>query len=420
MAHLRTYLGWCVLAMLAVAAAGCGTVSAQGTGPAASRSSGRPAPSPAQPGTPIWLDTLQMTSATTGWALRWAGDPSGAAPVYLAPSRTTNGGRTWADVTPLAARPLLDTQSAAAVLDPLSGERAYLAVTAATADSNAVKVTEVFATSNGGRAWAESAPLQAADWVSLLTFADARHGWLLFNTGGAMGQDPVQLYRTIDAGLRWSLIAATPQAGTGSNGLPVSCGKTGLTFATTAVGWLDGSCFSLSDALLVSRDGGATWAPQPLPLPASYCRFYGCFVYGPQFAGGTGFLTVDRANGTPYLLVSHDLGATWQHVPLPSGSRTYPQLTFFGPPQGVLVPEASQEAIGPVFYTTADGGLTWTAVPQGQAFTQLGAAIDFVSTQTGFAWTLGTDATSGAPAMYETASSGRSWTEFTPRLAASG
>ena len=112
-------------------------------------------------------------------------------------------------------------------------------------------------------------------------------------------------------------------------------------------------------------------------------------------------------------------GTTWQHVPLPSGSRTHRQLTFFSPRQGVLVPEASQQAIGPVCYTTANGGLTWTAVPQGRAFTQPGAAIDFVSTQTGFAWTLGADATSGVPAMYETANSGRSWTQFTPRLPAS-
>jgi len=361
-----------------------------------------------------------MTTATTGWALRWTGNPSGAAAVYLAPARTTNGGRTWADVTPRTARPLLDTQYATVVLDPLSGERVYLAVTAATTDSNAVHVTEVFATSDGGRTWAESAPLKVGSYVNLLSFADTRHGRLLFNTGGSMGQDPVQLYRTTDAGLRWSLIAATPQAGTGSNGLPVNCDKTGLTFGIPAVGWLDAACYSLSDALLVSRNGGVTWAPQPLPLPASYCQVYGCFVHGPQFTGGAGFLTVDREDGTPYFLVSHDLGTTWEHIPLPSGSRTYPQLTFFSPLQGVLVPEASQEAIGPVFYTTANGGLTWTAVPQGRAFTQLGAAIDFVSTQTGFAWTLGADATSAVPAMYETANSGRSWTEFTPRLAASG
>jgi photosystem II stability/assembly factor-like uncharacterized protein len=357
-----------------------------------------------------------MTSAATGWALRWTGNPSGTAAVYLAPARTTNGGRVWTDVTPRAARPLLDTQNATAVLDPLSGERAYLAVTAATTDSDAVHVTEVFATSNGGRTWTGSAPLKVGSYVNLLSFADARHGWLLFSSGGAMGQDPVQLYRTTDEGLRWSLVAATPQVGQGSNGLPASCGKTGLAFATPAAGWLDATCFSLSDALLVSRDGGTTWAPPPLPLPASYCQVYGCFVYGPQFTGGTGFLTVDCENGTPYFLVSHDLGATWQHVPLPSGARTYPQLTFFSPLRGVLVPEASQQAIGPVFYTTVNGGLTWTAVPQGRAFSQLGAAIDFVSPQTGFAWTLGADA-SAAPAMYETANSGRSWTEFIPRLA---
>jgi photosystem II stability/assembly factor-like uncharacterized protein len=420
MARLRTYAGCCALTLAAVVAAGCAPVRAEGTATVATRPSGQPTLSLAQPGTPVWLDTLHMTSATTGWALRWTGNPSGSAAVYLAPTRTTNGGRTWTDVTPSAARQLLDTQYATAVLDPLSGERAYLAVTAATTDSNAIHVTEVFATNNGGQTWAGSAPLRVGSYANLLSFTDPRHGWLLFNTGGAMGQDPVWLYRTTDGGLRWSLIAATSGDGTGGNGLPTSCGKTGLTFATAAIGWLDATCFSLSDALLVSRNGGITWAAQSLPLPADYCQFYGCFVDGPQFTGGTGFLTVDRENGNSYFLVTHDLGTTWQHVSLPAGSRTYPQLTFFSPLQGMLVPQASQQAIGPVFYTTASGGLTWTAVPQGRAFAQLGAAIDFVSTQTGFAWTLGADATRAVPAMYETASSGRSWTEFTPQLVARG
>jgi photosystem II stability/assembly factor-like uncharacterized protein len=405
-------------------AAGCGTVPARGQSaappPAASGSSepsGWPAASGSQAAAGIWLDSLQMTSASTGWALRWTQNPAVVDDGYLAPARTTDGARTWTSVTPPAARALLTTPDAQAVLQALDSRRAWLAVTAATTDSSSVHLTEVFATANGGRTWTESAPLKVPDYASFLSFADPEHGWLLIAYGGTMGQEPVRLYRSSDGGLRWSLVARTPQTGTGSNGLPVTCDKAGLVFATASAGWLSGACFSLPDALLVSRDGGVTWASQVLPVPASSCLPDECEVFGPQFVGRTGFLVIDRAPAAPYFLVSQDLGVTWRSEPLPPGAGKDPRVQFFSPLSGMLVSGGPQGAIGPVFYTTADGGRTWTAVRQGRSLSQLG--IDFVSEQTGFAWVSGADTTgSSPPAMYRTADSGRTWVTFTSRLAA--
>ncbi len=382
--------------------AGCGTLPARGQSaaqpPAASGSSapsGRPAASGSQAAAAIWLDSLQMTSASAGWALRWTQSPAVADDGYLVPARTTDGARTWTSVTPPAARALLATPGAAAVLHALDGQRAWLAVTAATADSSPVHLTEVFTTFNGGRTWTESAPLKVPGYADFLSVAGPGRGWLLMANGGAMRQEPVQLYRTSDAGLRWSLVAGTPQTGTGSNGLPVSCDKAGLAFATASVGYLSGACFSLSDALLASQDGGVTWAPQVLPAAASSCSTHGCEVFGPQFAGRTGFL------------VSQDLGVTWRSEPLPSGAGQDPRIQFFSPLSGMLVSAGPQGGIGHVFYTTANGGRTWTAVPQGRSFTQLGTSFDFVSARTGFAWAPGADAKgSSPPAMYLTTDSG--------------
>ncbi len=396
-------------------AAGCGTLPASGQSAAQP-----PAASGSQAAAAIWLDSLQMTSASTGWALRWTQSPAVADDGYLAPARTTDGARTWSSVTPpSAARALLATPGAAVVLHALDGQRAWLAVTAATTDSSPVHLTEVLTTFNGGRTWTESAPLKLPGYANFLSVAGPEHGWLLMASGGAMRQEPIQLYRTSDAGLRWSLVAGTPQTGTGSNGLPVSCDKTGLAFATASVGWLSGACFSLSGALLVSRDGGVTWAPQALPAAASSCSTNECEIFGPQFAGRTGFLVIDRAPGAPYFLVSQDLGVTWRSEPLPSGAGQDPRIRFFSPLSGMLVSAGPQGVIGHVFYTTANGGRTWTAVPQGRSFTQLGTSFDFVSARTGFAWAPGADATgSSPPAMYLTTDSGRTWVAFTPRLAA--
>ncbi len=394
-------------------AAGCGTLPASGQSAAQP-----PAADGSRAAAAIWLYSLQMTSASTGWALRWTQSPAVAADGYLAPARTTDGARTWSSVTPPAARALLATPGAAVVLHAPDGERAWLAVTAAATDSSPVHLTEVFTTFNGGRTWTESAPLKVPGYASFLSVAGAGHGWLLMASGGAMRQEPIQLYRTSDAGLRWSLVAETPQAGTGSNGLPVSCDKTGLAFATASVGWLSAACFSLPDALLASRDGGVTWASQALPVAASSCSTNECEVFGPRFAGRTGFLVIDRAPGAPYFLVSQDLGVTWRSEPLPSGARQDPRIRFFSPLSGMLVSAGPQGVIGHVFYTTANGGRTWTAVPQGRSFTQLGTSFDFVSARTGFAWAPGADATgSSPPAMFLTTDSGRTWVAFTPRLA---
>ena len=172
-----------------------------------------------------------MTSASTGWALRWTQSPAVAGDGYLAPAHTTDGARTWTSVTPRAARALLATPDAAAVLQvqALDGERAWLAVTAATTDSSSPHLTVVFGTSDGGRTWTGPAPFKVPGYARLLSFAGPGPGdrWLLAHYGGTMGQDPVRLYRTTDAGLHWSLVAATQQSGTGSNGLPVNCDKAG-------------------------------------------------------------------------------------------------------------------------------------------------------------------------------------------------
>lgn len=367
-----------------------------------------------------------MTSAATGWALHYSKNPNSSPGVFMMVARTTDGGRTWTDVTPGSGLAMLATPDAEQVLDPVSGEDAYLAVTGATEESNnAVNTTVVFATTNGGRSWTGSAPLRAVSSASQVSFADPRHGFLLLGgNGGAMGEDQVWLYRTADGGKHWSLAAASPAepgaAVTGqpdSGRIPSACDKYGLDFPTATTGWIASTCNAgLTDSLLVSHDGGTSWSDQPLPLRATVCADDACFVRGPQFADGPGFVTVDPEPGGPALLETRNLGRTWEQIALPAGVQ-YPQITFFSPTQGVLVVAGSQDSFQGTFYTTANGGQTWTPAPQGTNLTKIGVEIDFTSTKDGFAWTTG-DNSDPAPAtlIYETANSGRSWQVFTPYL----
>lgn len=240
--------------------------------------------------------------------------------------------------------------------------------------------------------------------------------------GAAMGVNPVRIYRSTDSGRTWSPLARTapgPEPGTSGSGLPVGCDKTGIAFANQATGWLTEDCASPGSSLLVSRDGGLDWAPQALPAAGPTGQPGDCEVSTPQFFGRTGFLSVGHnaasAGLAPSasLLASRDTGATWRALPLPAGAGSGPKLQFFGARRGLLLP-AGAGALRRVLYRTADAGATWTAVRQGRSFRQLGVTFDFVSPSAGFAWIPGTDATRGAPAIYATTDSGRTWTSFTP------
>ncbi len=254
----------------------------------------------------------------------------------------------------------------------------------------------------------------------MLDFLDPAHGWLLENLGAAMNQNWVVVYRTTDAGLRWSVTAQTlpsPQSGISGSGLPTACDKSGMIFSSPQTGWITGYCNAGSE-VLVTHDGGYHWASQLLPITAATCSPDGCSITPPQFIGQTGFLTIGHYPATGELLVSRDAGSSWQLRHLPAGAGPYPQIRFFSADRGIAVSGGTQGLIGSVFYVTADAGRSWTPVPQGRHFGRVGAYVDFVSTTDGFAWISSSNITSGpAPDMYVTANSGRTWIAVTPRQA---
>jgi photosystem II stability/assembly factor-like uncharacterized protein len=337
-----------------------------------------------------------MTSPATGWRLRWIKWGVNASDL----ARTTDGGRTWTDVTPPAAAALLSLPDALApVLLARDGEHAWLALCCAgQTDTSAGMVTEVFSTSDGGRTWTESQPVHGPAYggPASLSFTGPDDGWLLLTTDTAGPARFGQLYRTGDGGRHWALVAA---------GVPATCDPPSLTVATTSVAWI--AC-GPPGPLLVSRDAGTHWAPQPLPRSAAAV---------PQFTGHTGFMTAGPASGL-YLLVTHDLGRTWRRVALPPGIGAAPDVRFLSASDGIVMPSVSPGSRVPVVYVTVNGGHTWTAVPQGLHATDpelLG--YDFVSTRTWFAW-YGNQAQAQAQAstIYQTDNSGRTWTAITARI----
>jgi len=97
---------------------------------------------------------------------------------------------------------------------------------------------------DGGRTWADTAVLPAADEALDVSFADGSHGWVLTddacNREGACAQ---ALWSTSDGGRTWTSLAL--------GGLDVAA----IDFTTAADGWLTTS----SGALYRTEDGGRTW-----------------------------------------------------------------------------------------------------------------------------------------------------------------
>lgn len=362
-----------------------------------------------------------MNSGTTGWALAYTSNP-GASTIsdnaQMLLTRTGDGALTWTDVTPAAALPALKSVNGYEALDPADAEHAYLAVTAGeNGDDTSVATTTVYVTADGGATWTASAPVKTTGTATLVSFADPEHGWLDLTTPGTTtGKKPVAwLYKTTDGGKQWTAVdSALPVSGLGVNDF---CQDLALNFQTDATGWLTYSCRG-ETYLMVTHNAGSTWTQQPLPLPSSTCSAQAglCDIKGPQFVGGTGFLTVAPDLGTPHLLTNSNQGKTWQLANLPSAAERYPQVTFFSAKQGVLVPAASQEALGATFYTTGNAGKSWTPVRQGTHFTQLGATIDFATQQDAFEWISGGDTPATGSQIYTTTNTGKTWTPITPAL----
>ncbi len=401
--------GWRLMVMamaMVLATAGCSVRAASSAAPGTQR---QPAAHPR-----VWFESLQMVSAKAGWALLATSNPTAGTGAPVLPARTADGGLSWVTVAPPA---LDDLVGEPMVLQAATSSRAWLAVYLPAGPGR--HATEVFATDNGGASWSRSAPAGQAEPVAV-DFLDPSHGWLLEDLGEAMNQDWVAVYRTTDAGLRWSQTAQTlpsPQGGISGSGLPTACGKSGMTFSSPQTGWITGYC-PVASLVLVTHDAGDHWAPQPLPITAATCSPGGCFITPPQFIGQAGFLTIGHYPATAELLVSPDAGHSWQPRYLPAGAGPYPQVRFFSADRAIAVSAGSQGLIGSVFYVTADAGQSWTPVPQGRHFGQIPTYVDFVSVRDGFAWVSPSGIVSGpAPDMYLTANSGRTWVAIAPRQA---
>lgn len=312
--------------------------------------------------------------------------------------RTTDGGRFWFDVTPAG------PDGHAHVLPPL---RAFFSGKddAWVAGSSGAGDVVAYYTTDGGRTW-QKTPVATARAkgqlrVAALTFADARHGWLLLTLGTNLnpGDQSATLYGTTDGGHTWALVADSK--------IPIPGPIGGISFRDAQTGWLAEHSTNATRYvfLYVTHNGGRSWHHQTLPLPM-HMESMALGASPPSFFSRLeGVLKVSalgvlEGSDEHVVIIYHtrDGGSTWHaSTPLRGLAVDMSDTSFF------LDPNHGWISDGDEVVATVDGGVTWQVMAN--KLNAMGGVIrlDFVTANDGWG--------SFGAGLFKTTTAGRSWVQ---------
>ena len=180
---------------------------------------------------------MRFLDASTGWVTGTVSS-SNLAWLYV----THDGGSTWHQQS-LLMPPGVPT-SQLLLLSPtfFSPVNGFLPVIFSNVNTDSEIATAIYATHDGGKTWQSTTPLPVV--LRILSFADTQHWWASDGTG---------LYSTADGGKRW--LKLSPGA--------IFKNIAQLDFVSDKVGWAISQTTSQASSLLKTVDGGRTWTTIP-------------------------------------------------------------------------------------------------------------------------------------------------------------
>jgi photosystem II stability/assembly factor-like uncharacterized protein len=355
-----------------------------------------PLPPPDLPIFPIpTLVQIHFLDSTNGWGI--AANESGAI------LRTVDGGETWLNTTPKD----LTGIGYSTDLSVLNANTVWILV------PNVDFYTGMlYHTSDGGLTWTSVAvPFGGAN----LQFLNESTGRALADRGAGMGSNSVEMYQSSDGGENWiSVFNNDPTRPDSSGSLPLGGIKNGMTFLDANTGWVTGTRPVDGEIyLFVTHDGGATWSQQFIPLPMGY-ESYQYVPQAPVIFGNDGFLPLiivlpGMTDFTFY--TTQDGGTTWTGDPSNATRVISPgRIAFIDSQHGW-----SWDG-GAIFYTTSDGGQIWGGSSTSLDLSGQLSKIEFVAGTTGgyTGWALtGVDG-AGHSQLYQTTDNGNTWITLVP------
>ena len=328
------------------------------------------------PAASYFIADAQFLSADTAWIMAQLHEHNGPT-VFM---KTTDAGRTWQEIFRIPdgssgslhfwnARDGELTEMVPSTLPPTK-------TPGAPGSSN--MVPRFYRTQDGGIHWRlVDRPVDWAATGAQSYFLDQQQGWRIVPSLAGRTSSGGTVQRTQDGGEHWTTVGAVPAgASLGSN----------LTFTDQQTGWLtaNGSKSYAWDAqghplpfaapaalLYVTRDGGRTWAPVDLPLPAEAAA-NDVRLESPVFFGGlNGLLELEVMGPAPtfqpegagkpaekgwmhsYVVTTSDGGRQWSAAMRTPGGLQEGGAFFFDARHWLM-------ASGPDLSETMDGGRTWT------------------------------------------------------------
>ncbi len=325
-------------------------------------------------------------------------------------SRTTDGGKTWHDISPPSVPKEVKGDGSFCAMDAThawasegTGQGPYQA------DHIAVMSTQ-----DGGQSWHQMGSIAIGYPISWkfnsqveMGFVDDQHGWLLFEYVTL----PIKrtLYATSDGGAHWSVVNRAANLGLGQ--FAAGCNVHGLTFESLQRGWLTWDCFTgyvsqqtpAGGAVVATTgDGGKTWTGVALPgYPDG--SDYTCGATSPIFdVDGHGVMQV-RCGGIGHagwdaVYSTADDGHTWAVHPMDHFAAVdilnADTAFYFWSPGG------DQPS---TLYRTDDAGARWKVVASGLFPGNSVGNLTFLDGKTGFV------GVSQSPAPWWTYDGGKTW-----------
>jgi photosystem II stability/assembly factor-like uncharacterized protein len=308
--------------------------------------------------------------------------------------RTTDGGRSWQDVTPpeLESVPKEDQSGIVTItyekavgyfLDADTGWVAYYGYQRL----GGHQPIGVWRTRDGGRTWELNRFWQRTSDIygnflhkPKMTFVDSKHGWILLEAFLGLSSHDNELYRTVDGGKTWQLVPLEP----------VLAINGGIDFVDFQHGWVPSYHFfgfHPPMRILTTDNGGLTWEFIALPYPDgtynyeetnaisySFCAVLMPYLRTPQ--AGRLVAGCDHREGVPegdyFLYTTSDGARSWQIYPLPG----LPE--FISASTGWVLGQEESDPEVRVLSKTQDGGRTWGEIVEVDWFGQLHFANQLV------------------------------------------
>ena len=308
----------------------------------------------------VWqLTQVQMVGRTGGWAL-------GKTPHGAALLKTSNGGRTWRNVSPKSIWPLSPAQVDDDIKYGIGEEGIDFCFLSSrlgwvVRKDGRTEEAVVEHTRDGGRHWTATHFPERNGYTLTVSFRDARHGSILTISDMASGSTRKTLYQTSDAGRTWAFV---------TQALPNHIIQTRVSFRTASEGWLSAGYHSWDELPFYrTEDGGRHWRLQEIEEPPY--EYWHAVTYPPAFFGAKrrrGVLPVQFETNTPgingfALYQTRDTGRTWHwmhQLRLPDRDGFLLTLRFVDLHTGWALTDQGQKP--PRLVTTRDGGRHWRTV----------------------------------------------------------